>query len=222
MAKPPPLQPGDVPDVQPVSLSAVDRKWFFQFVDPKVADHPAFDLPNLIGCIRQASRFTGFTPRIMAAGYEGAIDRLRHEERTGIRDNEIWARLRYPCCLDHVSYPYLAPLAADPRVSASTLRHAVELRLEQTAAWPSWRTVQSSLGGSENGDNHGLRLARGRRQAGAARRQNRTTGIRSRRQGERWTADVRAAPTSRAPLPRRDTRPMAGLHSPEIRRQNCP
>ena len=136
MAKPPSLQPGDVPNVQPVSLSAGDRKRFFEFVDPKVADHPAFDLPNLIGCIRQASRFTGFTPRIMEAGYEGAIDRLRHEERTGIRDNEIWARLQNPCCLDHVSYPYLAPLAADPRVSASTLRHAVELCLEQTAAWP--------------------------------------------------------------------------------------
>jgi hypothetical protein len=134
MSRPPLLRPGDVPKVRPASLSADDRRRFYELVDPKAAD--VFDLPNLIGCFREASRFVEVTPRDMVAEYQRTIKRLHREERTGRRDNEIRARLQNPFCLDHVSHPHLAPLAADPDTSASELRRAVESCLERTAAWP--------------------------------------------------------------------------------------
>jgi hypothetical protein len=145
-------QPADAPNVRPVSLSDDDRKSFFALVDPKVAYDPFFDLPMLIGCIRDAFHFAGFTPRDMAAEHEQTIKHLRREERTGRRDNEIRARLQAPNCLDQVSYPHLAPLAADPDTSASELRQAVEMCLEQTAAWPQgerfnprWEAVKMAV-----------------------------------------------------------------------------
>ena len=72
----------------------------------------------------------------MAAEHEQTIRDLRREERTGCRDSDIRARLQAPNCLDHMSYQHLAPLAADPGISASKLRQAVEQCLERTAAWP--------------------------------------------------------------------------------------
>lgn len=127
---------GDVPNVKPVVLSADDRKRFSRWLDPKAIDDPVFDLPKLIGCIREASHFAGVTPRIMTAEHRRNIKHLRREERTGRRANETRARLQNPCCLDHVSHARLAPLAADPETPPSELRRAVEMCLEQTAAWP--------------------------------------------------------------------------------------
>jgi len=152
MARHQPLQPGDVPNVQPVSLSADDRRSFSTWVDPKAIDDPVFGLPKLIGCIREASHFAGPTPRNMAAEQKRTIKHLCREERTGRRDNEIRTRLQNPFCLDHVSYPHLAPLAANPDTSASELRQAVESCLKQTAAWPQgerfnprWEAVKMAV-----------------------------------------------------------------------------
>jgi hypothetical protein len=148
-----PPEPGEMPDVQPVRLSADDRKRFSTWVDPMVIDHPDFDLPMLIGIMRKAFHdFVEVTPKDMAEGYKHAIERLRREERTGIRDDEIRARLQNPFCVDHLSYPHLSQLAADPGASASELREAVESCLERTAAWPQekrfnprWEAVRMAV-----------------------------------------------------------------------------
>jgi hypothetical protein len=144
------LQPGDVPNVRPASLSADDRKRFYELVGPKAAD--VFDLPNLIGCIREAAHFVEVTPRDMVAEYQRTTKHLHREERTERRDNESRARLQNPFCVDHVSYPHLAPLAANPDTSASELRQAVETCLKQTVTWPQgerfnprWEAVRMAV-----------------------------------------------------------------------------
>jgi hypothetical protein len=137
MARYQPLKPGVVPIVQPVPLSAEDRKRFSTWVDLTVAYNPIFNLPQLIGCVQIAFHFSGLTPRIMAAEHERTIKHLRREEQTGRRNNEIRARLQNPFCLDfNISEPCLPPLAANPDTSARELREAVEWCLEQTRAWP--------------------------------------------------------------------------------------
>jgi hypothetical protein len=129
-----PPEPDDVPNVQSVSLSADDRKRFSALVDPMAIDY--FDLPTLIGAMREAYHHTNVTPKDMAAGYERIIERVRREERTGVRDDELRARLQNPFFVDHVSYPQLSLLAADPGAPASELREAVASSLEWTAVWP--------------------------------------------------------------------------------------
>jgi hypothetical protein len=131
-----PPEPGDVPNVQPAPLSAEDRKRFSTWVDPKVIDDPEFDLLTLLGAMQAAYRHAHVTPKDIAEGYKRAIERLRREERTGIRDDEIRMWLQNPFCVDHVSYPDLASLAANAGVSASELRQAIEASLERTIAWP--------------------------------------------------------------------------------------
>lgn len=130
------LQPDDVPNAQPLSLSADDRKRFSAWIDPKAIDDPVCDLPMLMGSVRLASRFTEATPRIVAAEYRQTIKDLRREERTGRRDDEIRARLQNPYCVDQLSYADLASLAANPDTEAHELRRAVEACMERTAAWP--------------------------------------------------------------------------------------
>jgi hypothetical protein len=147
-----PPEPGDVPNVQPAPLPADDRKRFSTWVDPRVIDDPEFDLPIVIGIMQEAYRHANVTPKDIAEGYERAIERLRQEERTGIRDDEIRMWLQNPSCVDRVSYPDLAPVAANPGVSASELRQAVEICLERTVAWrqgerfnPAWEGLRMAV-----------------------------------------------------------------------------
>jgi hypothetical protein len=90
----------------------------------------------LVGAMREAYLRANVTPKDIAAGYELAVDRLRREERTGIPDDEIRARLQNPFCLDHVFGPHVRALAANPGTSASEVRQAVEACLAHIAAWP--------------------------------------------------------------------------------------